>query len=299
MFTIAYATPKDTAAVMALWGAAFGVDEPYFSWYFNNVYQADRTLCLFSDNIMAASLQYAPYTLRLHGEELDIAYLVGVCTGQAYQGRGFAHALINDIIRDLRRTYRLLMLSTDIPDFYRPFGFIHCYYLRRHTLRANPCPDIMRQWDIGLLTEAELDHCARIYQKMTTDLDGYIIRSKTGWRHFFEDFLGDGGSLYLNPDAYLLWLIEDGVCKIKEIGYADGNALYKALDLAKHIAATRGFSAIVWDAPLAAPLAITNTTVLPHVMVLSCEAVGHAAEIAEQTKKRFGNPKNLWVNEIT
>jgi len=89
------------------------------------------------------------------------------------------------------------------------------------------------------------------------------------------------------------------VCKIKEIGYADGNALYKALDLAKHIAATRGFSAIVWDAPLAAPLAITNTTVLPHVMVLSCEAVGHAAEIAEQTKKRFGNPKNLWVNEIT
>jgi len=299
MINVAYARPQDTAAVKALWGEAFGTDEPYFSWYFENIYRAERTLCLFVENTMAASVQYAPYTLKLHDKKKPVAYLVGVCTSPPYQHRGYAHILLRYLINDLRDAYRFLMLYTDIPGFYQAFGFSHCYYLRRHILSAGVCPGILRRWDTAFLTDADINHCDQIYQKMTVDLDGYIIRSPAEWRHFFEDFLCDGGSLFLSEDAYLLWMIDEGVCKIKEIGYTNKNALDNALIFGKKIAKKEGFATLIWDAPLAAPLLVSNTTLVPHVMVLSCGCTGSPAVIAAHAKKCFNDPTKLWVNEIT
>ena len=62
------------------------------------------------------------------------------------------------------------------------------------------------------------------------------------WREFIADFLCDGGSLYFNNNAYLLWMIDNQQCKIKEIGYRDQQSLIAALNLAQHIAAREGYA---------------------------------------------------------
>jgi predicted acetyltransferase len=299
MIRIAYAKPDDIIQIKVLWGEAFGFGEPYFSWYFQNIYRPERTLCLFVDSIMASTIQYAPKKLKLHGHEVAIAYIVGLCTRRSMQRRGYGHKLLKYALAKLRDTYRMLMLYTDIPEFYQPYGFSRCYSLRRQMFQAAFNPAVMRQWRLGSLNEEDIAAYDAIYKKMTADLDGYIIRDQAGWRHFFADFLCDKGSLYLSSDAYLLWLVENDQCKIKEIGYTDNSALKNALALGRHVAKIQGFANIIWDAPACAPIFDQNAVIVPHVMALSSAPSGSGAKIAAQTKEFFGEDKNLWVNEIT
>lgn len=299
MANIAPANLIDKKKVMALWGEAFGTEEPYYSWYFNNIYRPERTFCLFVGSDLASVLQYSPYKLYFHGQEVEVAYLVGVCTARRYQRRGYAHMLLDYAISELRDFFKLLMLYTDTPGFYQPFGFTHCYRLCRYKFTASDDPTIPAQWYKGSLTDIDLDRYDAIYRKMTADFDGFIIRDKAGWRSFLGDYLCDKGGLYFSSDAYLLWIIEDGICKIKEIGYMNKSALEKSLDLGKHIARAHGFNNIIWEAPLATPLTAEKGDIFPHVMALSYASSGNSAQTAMQTKKLFGNSKKLWVNEIT
>jgi predicted acetyltransferase len=301
MYSIAYAREQDLPAVHALWRGAFGDDEPYTSWYFYTIYRPERTFCLFVGATMAACLQYAPYALSLHGQRLPIAYLVGVCTAPPFQQQGLSRALVRYALTQLRAAYRLVLLATDIPEFYQSFGFCHCYWLRRHILpAAATIPGSNGQWRASGILDDDIDCYSHIYRRMTTHLDGYLARSRENWRHFLADFFCDEGGIYLTADAYLLWIIENGVLKIKELGFTSGAALMRGLSLGRQIAASRGFDSIIWDAPLAIP-APPAAPLLPHVMAIFCDALdsGSSGLIASHTRELLGSSSKLWVNEIT
>ena len=134
MISIRYATTNDKEAVMQLWAEAFGADEPY--------------LCLFDEQHLVSSLQYAPKRLCLHHQELPVAYLVGVCTSKVHQGHGYARKLLRHIRKELQKNYQLLMLYTDIPDFYRPLGFTHCYQLNRYHFPAQAEDTLPTGWQL-------------------------------------------------------------------------------------------------------------------------------------------------------
>ena len=299
MLSINYANAADKPAVMQLWAEAFGDEQPYFNWYFNTVYRPKRTLCLFADGRLVSSLQYSPKQLSLHHSELPVAYLVGVATSKAYRGRGYARKLLNYIRDELKSSYQLLMLYTDIPDFYRPLGFTHCYCLKRHTFLAASDMAMPQGWQLGSLSSQDIALYNDIYQQMTANMDGYIIRNSSNWREFIEDFLCDGGSLYFNRNAYLLWMIDNRQCRIKEIGYRQDKDLTAALQLARYIAAREGYPTISWDAPLRVPLHDDKAPLIPHVMAVATADIKPAAALAQYTKQLFGDSSKLWVNEIT
>ncbi len=299
MISIRYATTNDKEAVMQLWAEAFGADEPYFSWYFQTVYRPERTLCLFDGQRLVSSLQYAPKRLRLHHQELPVAYLVGVCTSKVHQGHGYARKLLRHIRKELQKNYQLLMLYTDIPDFYRPLGFTHCYQLNRYHFPAQTEATLPTGWQLGTLSEQNVAVYNNIYQQMTANMDGYIVRNIINWREFIADFLCDGGSLYFNNNAYLLWMIDNQQCKIKEIGYRDQQSLIAALNLAQHIAAREGYAEISWDAPANVLLPTYSALPIPYVMAVSTAEINPPDDLAQYTKNLFGTSTKLWVNEMT
>ncbi|NLF80204.1 MAG: GNAT family N-acetyltransferase [Clostridia bacterium] len=301
MYNIRLARNEDMPAVRSLWCEAFGGDEPYTSWYFREIYRPERTFSLCEAGQIVSCMQYAPYILSLHGRRLPVAYLAGLCTAPAFRRNGFAQALLLYAMGQLSPQYIALLMATDIPDFYYRFGFCHCYQLRRHILSAALSAAISPLWRQSALSEPDLEQCDRIYRRMTARLDGYVIRGHANWRNFLTDFLCDGGGLYVANDAYLLWIIEDGMLKIKELGFTSRAALQRGVVLGRQIAADRDSPGIIWDAPLAVP-APAGALLRPHVMAVSCaalQACTDAEEIAAQTKKLFGSSPKLWVNEIT
>lgn len=299
MLNIRYATAADQPAVMELWAEAFGADEPYFSWYFRTVYHPERTLGLFNGEELLSALQYAPKLLYLHGQKIPVAYLVGVCTKSAAQGRGYARRLLQTISRHLHSRYQLLLIYTDIPDFYRPLGFIHCYQLAQYRFPAVDNADAFTSWRNGALSAADIAAYDSIYRQMTAQLDGYILRDEQNWREFAGDFLCDGGSLYLCDDAYLLWTQSEQRCRIKEIGYRHPDALRAAVQLGQAIAAREGFAEISWDAPLTAPLEAKPAAAIPYVMAAGTQSGLAPGQLAEATRLLFGTSPQLWINEMT
>ncbi len=300
MIKTAYASAADTAAIIRLWKEAFGDDEPYTSWYFTNVFRPERTFCLYLDDQLVSVIQFAPYQLFLHGDTIPVAYLVGVCTDPPYQGQGYASTLMNWAIGQLRRDYQLLMLYTDIPAFYHPFGFTHCYQLHRYHLPAAATATLPEKWRKGTLEPDDIAIYQHIYQQMTADFDGYILRDTQNWHNYLADFLCGDGGLYLTDTAYLLWFIdEDHTTKIKEIGYSNQLALAEAKSAAGNIAQANNLPSIVWDAPYALNVPGLKGITVPHVMAMDCRSTGSAAAIRQSTQSLFGPSDTLWINEIT
>jgi predicted acetyltransferase len=300
MIRLGYARDKDLPQIMRLWKEAFGDEEPYTSWYFKTIYQPQRTCCLYLDDCPVSVIQFAPYQLCLQGKELPVAYLVGVCTDRLHQHQGYASSLMKFVIEQLREEFALLMLYTDIPGFYLPFGFSHCYHLRRFYLPQGESTTIAGSWRLGRIDEEDIAIYSRIYRQMTANLDGYIKRSSTHWHHYLSDYLSGRGGLYLSDRSYLLWFInEDNQAQIKEIGYSESGQLHQALALAQAIAKRENLGCLLWDAPLATDIPGLDSETIPHVMAMDCRLKGTAAEIIRQTQELFANSNRLWVNEIT
>lgn len=299
---IRYARPNDFQAVRSLWVEAFGDPQPYTDWYFRTIYQPERTLCLWDGSNMAACLQLAPYRLMLDKQPRRVAYLVGVVTGQAFRHQGFGHQLLRHALNQLTiGGFSMAMLYTDIPKFYLPLGFVHCYQqcLQKFSPCAVPLPS---GWRLSLQNHIDLARCDQIYQCMTKTWNGYILRSPQNWKNLIEDFLCDGGGLWISKNGYLLWYPDGASFRIHELGYADPIALKEALILAQSLAATEGYSQILWSAPLAAPKIGNNLYIMPHVMCrrLDIPTQLTAKEAAIATLELYKKTWSAnWINEIT
>lgn len=297
-----YAAAQDQLQVRALWEQGFGSEEPYTGWYFSNVYRSERTLVYEEDGKLYSSLQLAPYTLSLRGRELPAAYIVGVVTEQAAQGRGYASALIRRALNDLGKEGReLALLYTDIPGFYQPLGFTCCYSLRQLHFPASSGSSV--GFEKITPTADNLTRCQEVYRRMCRHLDGYVIRTVSSWQTYVGDWLSDErNGLYLGPEAYILTDIAETGFAVKEIGYADEKALRQALNYCGVLAAASGYPEFYWDAPESAPLPRQKGEALrPWVMARICGKGGLSAAAAAAATRHFLDAPDprLWVGEIT
>lgn len=300
---IRYARKQDTPQVKQLWAAAFGSDEPYFSWYFSEIYRPERTLAAFMQQRMVACLQLAPYHLSLRGQPLRAAYLVGVTTAADCRRQGVGHSLLRQALAGLTNAgYKLALLYTDIPDYYAPVGFTTCYALR-HVILPTVAEPLPAGWRSCAPDDASIRLLDRIYRIMCRGFDGYILRSPENWRAFLGDHLTEQGGIYLSADAYLLWSRPKDSVELREVGYTDQAALRRALAFAQRLAAGQGADRLTWLAPQAAPLLYQcGETAFPWVMARRLDLAAAAApdEAAAKTRALLGAPDpRLWINEMT
>ncbi len=298
---IRYATAQDKPRIRCLWEQGFGNDEPYTGWYFSRVYRSERTLLYEEAGTILSSLQLAPYVLCVGGRELPAAYIVGVVTDEGHRGRGYASELLRRALNDLDHDgYRLALLYTDIPGFYEPLGFTCCYGLRRLRFAAAAGSDAFARREPDAETIA---HCDKVYRSMCRSFDGYVLRSHDNWLTYSGDWLTDKrNGLYVGDNAYILTDVSEETFAVKEIGFADGEALTQALACCAHLAAAQGYPDFIWDAPESAPLPRQEEeTRRPWVMArVTGQGELTAPDAAAATRKLLGAPDpRLWVGEIT
>lgn len=261
-----WALDKDKPAVMALWAKGFEHYEPYYSWYFSTVYRPELTLCDFKGLHLAAMLQISPYTLQLRGAALKVAYLVGVITDPDFRGQGRGHALLQEALGFLaQQGYAAALLYTDIPAFYAPLGYRHCYTRQQLSLPAGMFPLLTAQphskiaWRAGSLRD-DISVLSDIYTGMTESYHGYIRRTAKDWKKYLGEHHCDKALLSLAESrAYLLYTVDDEKLHVIELGFACADTLAEALAKAACLAAAAGVTCITWPAPPDAP------QLLPHI----------------------------------
>jgi len=128
---IRFADAQSRTDVYRMWKTVFGDDDAYMELYFGSKYRDENTLVYFHDNVAMASLQMLPYKFTFHGVEIDIAYVMGVCTLPEFRGKGFQDALLKRMLQVLsERNIPLAILVPAEPwllEFYRKYGFAQTF----------------------------------------------------------------------------------------------------------------------------------------------------------------------------
>lgn len=253
-----WATEADQPLIESLWKKDFEHHEPYFSWYFANAYRPERTLCDFEDGQLAANLQLAPYRLALRGAELDVQYYVGVITDPAFRGQGRGHALLRHTEQLLRRQdCAAALFYTDIPAYYMPLGYRHCYKQQVLRLPSARWQDLASAAQPGWRTlegSGEWPLLDDIYRQMCSHYDGYIRRSANDWHYYLGEQICEGAVLRLLPQqAYLIAVPEQQQLRIYELGFVNQAGLQAALAEAGRLAESMQAVDLRWDAPADLP----------------------------------------------
>lgn len=221
-------TENDKADIMELWAKDFESYEPYFSWYFNTIYRPERTYVLKDNEEIAAAAQLAPYKMSMRGTEMDINFTVGVITQPELRGQGLGAWLMTElgkVEKDAGLPFSVLVAVC--PEFYAKLGYCHCYEEQKLNIKIGELPKITGfdgKWQ-ELNIEEAISPVLQVYSQMTTQLNGYILRTENNMRNFLTELTGDGGKIILYyendfPQAYMLCMPQEGQFLLREMGFA-------------------------------------------------------------------------------
>ena len=218
----------ETPLAKELWGYAFERDEPFYSWYFNGVFNPRNCVGLFIGNQLATCLQIPPYTLKLNGNHFDCSYVVGVVTAPEFRNRGIMKSLLKKALEEIRsRDHFVSILMPFDTDFYRPYGWELCYSQLLYEAPLRFIKGLGRREGIfkKVSLEKDLPSLDKIYHRYLRNHHGHVIRSKENWRILIQDLEHYGGYTYLLqdsnhlPEGYVQYLLKGDKLIVRELAY--------------------------------------------------------------------------------
>lgn len=218
----------DTPSVKKLWGYAFDREEPFYSWYFEEVFNPLNCLGAFIDDQLAGCLQIPPYTLSLNGGCFDASYVVGVVTAPEYRNKGIMKILIKNAIEEIRtRNHSVSILMPFDTGFYKPYGWELCYSQLNYKTPMHFLKSFgSKEGNFQLINmENDIAGLNKIYLTCLKSLNGYVIRNHRNWETILKEFHNYGGYTYQVMDdqgipvGYIQYMLKGDNLMIKEMAY--------------------------------------------------------------------------------
>lgn len=251
-------TKEDTSAAKELWGYAFETDEPFYTWYFNEVFNPQNAIGIFSEGNLMSYLQLNPYTIYLNGHSFNTSYVVGVITSPAYRNKGSMKILLSKAIEEMNnRKHSISILMPFDTTFYSRYGFELCYSQQKYETPIDVVgtySESSKDSDFSIINlEKDFEDLNHIYINFLKNYHGYVERNKENWNNILKDLQYYGGHAYIlkddqnNPVGYILYSIKDGKFIANEIAYK--NNLAKKVIFGFIYSHKSQVSTATWSAP--------------------------------------------------
>jgi predicted acetyltransferase len=219
---------KDMGAAKGLWNYAFESQEPFCSWYFDEVLYPENLLGIFVGDDLVACLQLNPYHLWLNGNSFETSYVVGVIIDPAYRHRGFTKELMIAAIQEIyQKNHGVSILMPFDTSFYSPYGWELCYSQLRYEIPMDMLKGFGHSQGNFAPVHGKDDVTAfqDIYGTYLKNYHGYVQRTPRDWEVLIQDLRHDGGHGYLLMDesgssaGYILYFLKDNTLSIRELAY--------------------------------------------------------------------------------
>ncbi|AOT70211.1 GNAT family N-acetyltransferase [Geosporobacter ferrireducens] len=248
---------KHIPAAKVLWGYAFEKNEPFYSWYFDTIFQPENALGVFLEDHLVSCLQLNPYDVVLKNNRFPCSYVVGVITAPEFRNRGLMKPLLEEALREIqRRNHGLSILMPFDTGYYQPYGWELCYTQLRYEVPAESLKRLSKSGGFfsKISSASDLPSMDAVYRKFLTQYQGYISRTHRDWQNLLEDLYCDGGYAVLlkdsqsQPAGYILYYLKDQRIFAKEMAYTTAWAQKAIFDfLYRHKAQVDQIS---WTAPM-------------------------------------------------
>ena len=144
---IDYPVPAQEEALRRLWQEAFGDEDAFLDRFYGEGFAPDRCRCASIDGELAGAL----YWFDCSHQERPIAYLYGVATAKAFQGRGVCRELMrntHDLLKQLGYAGVILVPAEEsLFAMYEKMGYTVCSYVTEFSAAAAQPASVMRQID--------------------------------------------------------------------------------------------------------------------------------------------------------
>jgi len=221
---IRFIDPKELPAFRTVLGTAFGDPESRPAWdpTWENVFEHDRLLAAFDDDVMVGVAGNYSFTMTVPGGELPTAGLTVVGVLPTHRRRGVASGLMRAQIEDARKHGEpLSILWASEASIYQRFGYglaidqINIQVERGEAVFLDDTPPRGR---IRLLSDDEaIKVLPDIYERIRPKVNGLLARDAKWWQYhrlFDPKEERDGGSKYFK----IVW---------EDEGRAEAYALYR------------------------------------------------------------------------
>jgi len=230
---------NDIDEAKALWKSAFGDSDALIDTYFENKITTHSSLGMF-DNGLACVVHMLPYRIRVQGKEMMSSYIAGAATAQDRRKRGYMRIMLLESLRLMKmRGVLMTHLYPFKHSFYERFGWATYSYVNKPVVTIGKKAEVRQTKDIGLLDA--------LYQSMTRDYDGYVVRGEKEWKWRLSELFCDGGKAAVliendAPVAYMLYFFENNKAEVIEAVYGERG---QAQRLAEHLAT--GFDVVRYN----------------------------------------------------
>lgn len=208
---------NDIGEAKSLWKSAFGDSDEFIDAYFKNKILLGNSIAMF-DNGLVSVVHMIPFKIRVQGKAFDSAYIAGAATANHKRKQGLMKKLLLESLGLMReRGIAITHLYPFLHRFYEQFGWAtYSYVDKKKVTTGKTSKEAVETKDVNLL------HA--LYQNMTRNMDGCVIRSSKEWKWRMDELFADGGRVtVLNKDdepvCYMMYYEQDGKADVIETVY--------------------------------------------------------------------------------
>ena len=122
-------------ALKKLWKEAFGDDDRYIDFFFNNRFRGENTFVYMKNGFPVSMATVLNASLYCNGAFLPAGYIYGVATSAVHRGKGLSTAILEHINGIYPATF-LVPAAGELFDFYKKRGFTPAFSLNEFNLHA-------------------------------------------------------------------------------------------------------------------------------------------------------------------
>ncbi len=212
---IRIAQNSDKEQIKNLFDKCFDEDIIFNNWFFENVFEINKTIIYETNNKITSMLQMLDYSLISNGEKYEISYIYGVCTDNEYRNQKQMAKILNyafDLDIKKGKDFSVLIPQHDwLFDVYSKFDYKPCFKVitEKHDFNINT-----KVQKVKRLTHANIEDLSNVYEKALCNVDR-ILRDDDFWKKQIKliDNIGLGFYGIFDNDkmtAYaFLWEIDD------------------------------------------------------------------------------------------
>ena len=211
---IRLARSGDVPQLRRIWRVCFGDGDDYLDLFFRSAFQPENTLVCQREHGLCSMLYLLDSTVWNSGREYSAAYVYAAATLPEYRSQGVMGEMIRraaGLSRERGTDCLALVPANDsLFDYYGTFGFRPYFYTQEKWItRANPSQTPSADSQLHLV---EMERIRRERLRKT----GGLMWNGRMFSYAVKEHLFTGGRIFYSPWGYVLYHMENGVCRVEE-----------------------------------------------------------------------------------
>ncbi len=232
------ASAANKIEIYRTWKQLFSHDDGgSIDFFFEHYYDNCQTYLLKENNEIISGVCVYHYPIQLMNQVIEVSYLVGIFTKEAYQQQGYMRKLLHEVLEIESHQALMSVLMAYQPKVYQSFGFKPFVDHQIVNLSASMIPPVST---MNITYQVSGEQLLHAYNRFMHYFDGYKVRTKEDFEVLKLDMQAQQGKVvgYVEQQnllGYMAYILHDQQIEILEIVYFDVDTLMRLLYFAANM----------------------------------------------------------------